>query len=228
MVRPSAIAWQICAAGTGGLGCTASSLATVWTVRFAPSLGFTLDPSACPAVEPRPCPPHRHSRSRQLRADLWRSCSPERSRRVIYSEAMSAWVVSQYHDARTVLTDRAASAAKARSPRSGYRLRRRRRSLSRAIRLTAPDRSWTATRRITPRSAASSTKPSRAGSSARTNGNLADRSPRSRVGRTPSGLTATCRQIGRIRERASHGVDHWELSVSAGGLGTACPCDLYR
>jgi hypothetical protein len=47
-------------------------------------------------------------------------------------------------------------------------------------------------------------------------------------GRTPSGLTATCRQIGRIRERASHGVDHWELSVSAGGLGTACPCDLYR
>jgi len=32
----------------------------------------------------------------------------------------------------------------------------------------------------------------------------------------------------RIRERASHGVDHWELSVSAGGLGTACPCDLYR
>jgi hypothetical protein len=87
---------------------------------------------------------------------------------------MSAWVVSQYHDARTVLTDRAASAAKARNPRSGYRLRRRRRSLSRAIRLTAPDRSWTATRRITPRSAASSTKPSRAGSSARTNGNLAD------------------------------------------------------
>jgi DNA-binding transcriptional LysR family regulator len=35
-------------------------------------------------------------------------------------------------------------------------------------------------------------------------------------------------QIGRIRERASHGFDHWELSVSAGWLGTACARDLYR
>ncbi len=42
------------------------------------------------------------------------------------------------------------------------------------------------------------------------------------------GRDASRRAERRIRERASHGVDHWELSVSAGGLGTACPCDLYR